>query len=151
MFLFEDKEIKIAKEFFEKMGLASDIKELKKEKDSIFARLETEDSGLLIGRGGETLSEMQLILKMVLKKKTGQVIYVDIDVNGYKKEKVDSIAEMAKKYGDEVALTGKEKILPQMSSYERRIIHMTLKERPDVETESRGEGEERRIVIKPKI
>ncbi|RLC39293.1 MAG: hypothetical protein DRH33_03225, partial [Candidatus Nealsonbacteria bacterium] len=73
-----------------------------------------------------------------------------LDINQYKKNKIEYLNDLAKSTADEVALSKKEKILPPMPSYERRIIHLTLAEREDVQTESQGEEPERRVVIKPK-
>ncbi|PJA84129.1 MAG: hypothetical protein CO145_02195, partial [Candidatus Nealsonbacteria bacterium CG_4_9_14_3_um_filter_37_13] len=69
--------------------------------------------------------------------------------NGYKKKKLDYLKELARSLADEVALTKKEKNLPPMAAYERRIIHLELAGRSDVTTESIGEEPERRVVVRP--
>ena len=74
--------------------------------------------------------------------------YVDLDINGYKKKKIDYLKEMAKNAADEVSLMKQEKILPPMPAYERRIVHLELAERKDITTESIGREPERKIIIR---
>ena len=106
----------------------------------------------MIGEGGQTLAEVQRLLKRVLQRKiTSDLLYVDLDVNNYKKKKIEYLKEMAKSSADEVALTKKEKDLLPMSAYDRRIIHMELASRPDIVVESIGQEPERRIIIKARL
>ena len=72
-----------------------------------------------------------------------------MDVNDYKKKKVEYLIELAHSVADEVSLTKKEKVLDSMQAYERRIIHLELADRSDVVTESIGQEPERRIVVRP--
>ena len=74
--------------------------------------------------------------------------YIDLDINNYKKKKMEYLKELAKSVADEVAITKKEKELPPMSAYERRIIHLELAARGDVTTESIGQEPERKVVIR---
>jgi len=96
------------------------------------------------------LTEIQHLLKAILRRKISEVFYIDLDINDYKKKKKEYLKELAISTADEVALSKKQKELPAMPAYERRIIHMALAERNDVITESVGEGIERRPVIKPR-
>ena len=140
---------KIVEEFFEKMNFKVDI-DLGKEKENVLPlSLKTEEPQILIGGGGKTLIEIQKILGKILRKKLGEQFFLDLDINQYKKNKIEYLKDLAKTTADEVALSKKEKALPPMSSFERRIIHLALAEREDVTTESEGEGEERKVIIKP--
>jgi spoIIIJ-associated protein len=87
---------------------------------------------------------------LALKKKITEEFYIDLDVNDYKKKKIEYLKEMAKSGADEVSLTKIEKQLAPMPAYERRIVHLELLNRNDVIGESIGEDPSRRIVIKPK-
>lgn len=113
----------------------------------------TTDAGILIGEKGEVLFDIQHILKLLLKKQLGkeEIFSIDLDINEYKKKKIELLKSTAMALADEVAQRGKEKILPPMSAYERKIIHLELSQRNDVFSESIGEEPERRIVIKPRI
>lgn len=142
--------------FFEKMGFDNSVKTEEKENEKggesllISVTVDVGEPQVLIGKGGETLISIQHLLAKLIKKKTGQEITIDLDINNYKKRKIDFLKEVAKTIADEVSLKKKEKELEPMSAYERRIIHLTIQERKDVLTESRGEGDQRRIVIRPK-
>lgn len=140
-----------AEEFFGKTGLLIEAIEVKSPQDSsIPISLKAEDPQILIGDGGQTLVELQRLLKLVIKKKLplDTPFYVDLDINDYKKKKVEYLKEMARSSADEVSLTKKEKELPVMSAYDRRIIHMELVSRTDIIAESCGQDPERKIVIK---
>lgn len=140
---------RIIEEFFQKGGFEAQI-QVKPLENLIFSiEVKTQESQLLIGENGETLFDIQHLLKIILRKKLNQQIIIDLDINDYKKKKIKYLKELAKSLADEVALTKKEKILPPMPAYERRIIHLELATRGDVTTESIGKEPERRVVIKP--
>ena len=140
---------KIIQEFFQKMEIPAEIKDLELKDSTIILEVKVEDPKILIGQGGQTLAEIQHLLKAILSRKISERFYFDFDINDYKKKKIEYLKEMAKVLADEVSLTKKEKILAPMPAYERRIIHLELSQREDVKTESVGEEPERRIVIKP--
>jgi spoIIIJ-associated protein len=104
---------------------------------------------VLIGERGQTLLDLQHLLSAMLRKKIESKFFLDLDINDYKKKKMEYLKELARSTADEVALTKKEKALPAMPAYERRIIHMELAGRGNVTTESIGEDPDRRLVIKP--
>ena len=149
--MIKDQEIKkIAQEFFKNLGFDVEITEIKIQDSLISVKIESQDPGVLIGKDGQTLEEIQHLLKLLIKRKTAENFYLEADVNNYKFQKIDYLKELAKDEADEVVRTRKEKSLWPMSSYERRIIHLELANRGDIVTESLGEGEERKIFIKPK-
>lgn len=136
------------KEFFQKMGFDIEVN-LSSQNDTLAINLKSEEPQVLIGEGGRILADLQKILKAILSRILKRSFYIDLDINDYKKKKGQYLREMARKTADEVALNKKEKILPVMSSYERRIIHLELAERKDITTQSIGQEPERRIVIRP--
>jgi len=140
---------KTIKEFFEKTTLEVEIEFLPQRDLTLPINLKTEEPQILIGQGGQTLFEIQHLLKAIIRRKIKENFYIDLDINDYKKKKLDYLKETARSLADEVALTKKEKILPSMSAYERRIIHLELAGRSDVTTESIGSEPERKVVIKP--
>lgn len=141
---------KVAKEFFEKTSFAAEVF-VPGEKDGVvLIEVKTDSPQILIGEGGQTLVEIQRLLKLILKKHIQELFYLDIDINNYKKQKKEYLREMARSAADEVSLFKKEKILPQMPAFDRRVIHTELAERSDVVSESTGEEPDRRIVIKPR-
>jgi spoIIIJ-associated protein len=104
----------------------------------------------LIGDKGRILKDLQHLLRLLVKKQTKENIVIDLDINGYKNNKAIQLTKVAQEIADRVILMNEEKLLPPMSAYERRIIHLALEDRDDVFTESIDEGKERRVVVKPK-
>ena len=93
------------------------------------------------------VTDLDYILKMVLKKKGYEFVF--IDVNNHRKEREDLLIKLARAAAKKVSLTKKEITLPAMNAFERRIIHAELATNPDIKTESIGEGRERKVVVKP--
>ena len=144
-----EKAQKIVKEFFQKMAVEGEIEILPPEDETLIINLKIEDPQILIGERGQTLFEIQHLLKAILKREISENFYVDLDINDYKKKKIEYLKELARSVADEVSLTKKERILSPMPAYERRIIHLEIAERKDVTTESIGQEPERRVVIRP--
>ncbi|MFH1575752.1 MAG: R3H domain-containing nucleic acid-binding protein [Candidatus Nealsonbacteria bacterium] len=153
MTLQEFEKLKTAAEdFFKQTGLIMEVEVKNREDSAILIDVKAEEPQFLIGERGQTLSEIQRLLRAVLRRKAESPasFYVDLDVNDYKKKKAEYLKEVALATADEVAITKREKELPIMSSYERRVIHTELAQRTDVTTESIGEEPERRVKIKPR-
>jgi len=145
---------KIQKEienFFEKTTFNVNIEFSISKENEISAKIKTEEPKILIGEKGETLSEIQHLLRIIIKRriKTEELFHLDIDINDYKKKKSFYLKELARSVAREVILTKKETILPPMPAYERKIIHLELANNPNIETKSIGEEPERQIMIKP--
>ena len=119
--------------------------------DVINLNIILEEPQILIGEKGQTLFEIQRLLRAIVTKKIQKIFYLNLDINNYKQSKAEYLKKISKELADEVSLTKEEKVLFPMPAHERRIIHAELTRRLDVITESRGEGADRRIVIKPVI
>jgi len=139
----------IVQDFFKKMTFEVEITILPPKDQTLPINIKTSEPQILIGERGQTLTEIQQLLKAILKKKIKEPFFIDLDISDYKKKKVEYLKEMAKSVADEVALTKKEKWLPPMPAYERRIIHLELAERTNITTESVGQEPERRVVVRP--
>jgi spoIIIJ-associated protein len=140
----------LTEQFFEKACFDAEVKVSLTTDETVSVNVEIDQPQVLIGEKGQTLAEIQFLLRIILRKKIDQPFYFDFDINNYKGKKQLYLKEMATCLADEVSVNKKEKILPAMSSYERKIIHSILSEREDVITESTGQEPERKIVIKPK-
>ncbi len=147
----EDKEKieKVIKDFFKKMTWEESPENIEIRDNIVSFELDTATPEILIGRNGQILTNIQYLLSKILNKQSEEKIFVDFDINHYKKKKTDYLKELAKNTADEVALTERERVLPAMTPFERRIIHLALSGREDVKTESVGKEPERRVVIKP--
>jgi len=150
---------KIIGEFFQKSTFEAEMIEVREEDGIVSVNLRIEEPQILIGEGGQTLADIQHLLKIILKRKLVSLneadlvsgpFYLNLDINNYKQKKCEYLKEMAAAAADEVALDKKEKILPVMLPYERRIVHLALAGRSDIVTESIGQEPERKIVIRPK-
>jgi spoIIIJ-associated protein len=148
----ESKKIKkTVEEFFQKLGVEAKIDVFSIKESTIPIELKLEEPQTLIGQNGETLFEIQHLLKIILKRQIVDNIYVDLDINNYKKKKAEYLREMAKSTADEVSLSGREKALPSMTPYERRIVHVELSLRQDIKTSSVGEEPRRKVIVRPAV
>jgi spoIIIJ-associated protein len=109
-----------------------------------------DDLGMLIGRRGETLRDLQFITRLIVSRKVGAWPNVVLDVEGYKTKRVDTLQALAQRMAEQVRKTKHAIVLEPMPAHERRIIHLALRDDPDVYTESTGEDEERKVQIFPK-
>lgn len=160
----ETKKIKESIEsFFEKMTFpASEIKisiskdeadeksSLEENRDAVDADIKFEEPQILIGQQGQTLFEIQRLLRLILNKKLQKVFYLNLDINDYKRKKVDYLKNFAKELADQAVIEKQVKEFLPMPAFERRIIHAELSKRNDIITESIGEGSDRRVAIRPK-
>ncbi len=147
------KEIEIIKKTIKKllsfMGFEGEVEVDDSQKDNISVNIQSEEAGFLIGQAGANLEAFQHIARMLVNKENEQPIQFVLDVNQYRKHHVELLKELAKNMARQ-SLTEKVSItLQPMSAYDRRIIHLTLAEDPQINTASVGQGEERRVVVKP--
>lgn len=108
------------------------------------------DLSILIGRRSETLSAFQYIASLIVGKEEQQFVQLTVDVEGYRDRREKQLIQMAKRMADQVSKTGRRQTLEPMPSAERRIIHIALRDHPDVKTESTGDEPYRKVMILPK-
>ncbi len=137
-------------ELLEHLDVKAEVEGKTNDEGSIELGIETEESGLLIGYHGETLNSFQLILSMLVYKKLGVWVRTIVNVGDYREKREESIKSLALRIASEVSLSKKPVALPYLVPFERRIVHMTLADHPDVVSVSEGENKERRVVVKPK-
>lgn len=127
--------------------------EVTEQEDLVSASIETEDAGRLIGKQGENLSALQLIVNQILSKQMSSDLEfkkVVIDVENWKKSKEEDLKVKVKSWVDQVKTDKKELELEPMPAWQRRIIHLEVENVDGLSSESVGEGEERHLIIKPK-
>lgn len=107
-----------------------------------------EDMAVLIGRHGQTLEALQELMRHVVMRQTGMRCRVLVDVEDYRKRQRDRLVARAREIAKRVARTGREEELEPMTPYERKIVHDAVATVPGVESFSRGEEPERRVVIR---
>jgi spoIIIJ-associated protein len=123
---------------------------VEEEGETINVLMDTKDTGLVIGYHGEALESLQLILSLAIAKKLGTFRRVSIEVDGYKKNRVEYLEKLAVQMKEKALEENREQVLSELRSWERRIVHMFLQEDDQVTSESEGRGRERVLVIKPK-
>lgn len=145
----QDTISQITKELFEHLSVVVQVV-VNKEDDTFVIKVESEDGGMLIGYHGETLSALQLILSLLISKKLGSWQKILLDVDDYRQKRTESLKQMALQAAQQTIDENESIMMPYLSAYERRLVHLALANHPKVKTESEGEGRNRRIIIKLK-
>ena len=153
----DKKEIKVIKDITEKLlklvDVDGDFEILEtKDKDGESASiiLNTKDTGVVIGYHGDTLESLQLILSLCVARRLERFVRISIDVGDYKKNRTEWLKTLALETKERVISEGKEMAIPELKSWERRIVHLLLEGDEEVVSESQGEGRDRVLVVKPK-
>jgi spoIIIJ-associated protein len=109
-----------------------------------------EDLGVLIGRRGDTLRALQYLLRLMVSHRLKHWTNLVVDVENYRVRRRQVLENLARRTASEVVRSGRSQALEPMPAYERRLVHIALRNHPDVGTQSVGEGEKRRVTIVPK-
>lgn len=141
-------------DFFSRAGFSVEIKNItRKNRDNdlpvVSVNIKTNEAQMLIGKQGLVLSDVQLLLRKLIKKKIGEEMFLNLDIDNYKKNKENYLRDIAQEVADEVAKTKTSKEMLLSSPFDRKIVHTELADRLDVNAESIGEGEDRRILVSP--
>lgn len=108
-----------------------------------------EDLGILIGRRAETLDAFQYLTRLVVNQQTHRWYRIEVDVENYKQRREQSLQRLARNMADRAVSEGRTILLEPMPPRERRLIHLALRNRKDVHTESVGQGDARKVTIVP--
>ena len=136
----------IAQKLLDTMGIPA-VVEISSD-EPIYLNISSDDSALLIGKGGDNLRSFQSMINTLYRRANRDGEYVGVDINGYKKERVEKVQAMAQEAADKARENGEDQHLKPMNSFERRSVHTLLSEDPDIITDSEGEGVNRHIVIR---
>jgi spoIIIJ-associated protein len=146
------EEIEIAKQLtiglLERMGIKTEVEGFLKE-GNLYLEIKGDQEGILIGKHGRTLESLQMLINRMVNKQLNNSVRVVLDIDDYRKRRSDNIAQMAHRLGEKAKGTGHSLTVGPFNAYDRRIIHLTIKEDPSLETESLGEGELKKIKIIP--
>lgn len=140
-------------ELLEKMGIQvrveAYVKPPQDEDDyhKLVLNIQGQDLGVLIGRRGETLDALQFITRLVVGREVERRINLVVDVEGYRERRERSLRQLAQRMAERAVATGRRQVLEPMSPAERRIVHVELRNHPEVETESVGQDENRKVTI----
>ena len=111
--------------------------------------IEGEDLGILIGRRGETLEAIQYLVRLVVNRYLHNWPRIEVDVEHYKERRVQSLQRLAVTMADKAIRDNHTVVLEAMPARERRLVHIALRNRDDVYTESVGEDDNRKVSIIP--
>ncbi len=115
----------------------------------LFVDITGDDLSPLIGRRGDTLEALQYIVRLIMGKELKKPVSVIIDVEGYRERREQTLRRLARRMAEQAIERGRTLSLEPMPPNERRIIHIELREDPQVETKSVGEGDKRKVTIIP--
>ncbi len=155
----EPEEVGIAREtiqiILEKMRVNADVSVKLGDSDNnrvqpVLIDIEGNDLSFLIGRKAETINALQYITSLIVGRELGRWVPLQIDVQHYRQRREDELRKLARRIAEQVESTGRKQILEPMPPNERRIIHIELKENPNVETKSIGEDPKRKVTVLPK-
>lgn len=143
-----------ASDFFQKMGFPVSVdvavERTPEETFLCLARVE-QDQNLLIGQYGTNLAAIQHLIRVLLCKKIGGRVNVIVDINGYFSDKRAALEREADSAAQEALRDSISVALRPMLPYERKIVHSFLAKNPQIITESVGKGDERKIMVRPKL
>lgn len=133
------------------LGFTASVEEHSME-DGVLLDVKTDDSGRLIGRQGQTLSDLQYITNRLLFQQDPSAPKIMVDVSGYRAQAREALVKKAKEAAEKVRRWGDVVELEPLNAFDRRIIHQALKDDPTIETHSvEVEGTEKKaILLRPK-
>jgi spoIIIJ-associated protein len=117
------------------------------DEELVLVNVEGNDLSILIGRRSETLNALQYISSLIICKRLDRWVPLMIDVQGYRARRERQLRQIARRMADQAVHTGRRQVLEPMPANERRLIHIELRDHPQVETESIGEEPNRKVTI----
>lgn len=126
------------------------ITTVQEEAEALKIEMDGEDSGILIGRRGQTLDALQYLLNIMVNRSAATPKRIVLDIEEYRARRTSELEELAKRTALQVVERGESIALRPMSAYERRIIHVALQDNEKVDTVSEGEEADRRVLVVPK-
>ena len=142
----EHEALTFLKDITEKMGLSLSLKAMTGE-DMVYLEMDGKDSGTVIGKRGQTLDAIQYLVSLVVNKNSEKYIKVVVDAENYRAKRQKTLEQLANRLAAKVMKTKKYVRLEPMNPYERKVIHATLQQNPNITTKSEGEEPYRRVVI----
>lgn len=156
----EPEEVSIAREtiniILEKMKVYADVsvhlgEASENREPPVLIDIEGNDLSFLIGRKAETINALQYITSLIVGRELGRWVPLQIDVQHYRQRREDELRKLAQRIAEQVITTGRRQVLEPMPPNERRIVHIALRDFPEVESESIGEDPHRKVTVRPKV
>ncbi len=131
-----------------KLGVHNGGVEVKEVAGQTLYCIKSDDSGLLIGRNGDALRSINMLVSHLLERELGERQRITVDVNDYKLSKIEEVIKTAQMHANRAKELRYDVELQPANGYERMLVHAHLANDPELETGSIGEGSDRRVVIK---
>ncbi|MBU4226006.1 MAG: KH domain-containing protein, partial [Chloroflexi bacterium] len=146
---------KTVRELLEKMKIEAQLSTRYGEPDEegqrpVCVNIHGDDLSILIGRRAEILNALQYIVNLIVSKQLAHWVQIVVDVEGYRTRREVQLRKMARQMADQAVKTGRRQVLEPMSAGDRRILHLELRDHPEVTTRSIGEDPLRKVTILPK-
>lgn len=143
----------VVEELLERMRVKAKVEphyvepEDEKDRRVILVDIQGDDLSILIGRRSETLNALQYIASLIVSKEAGKWVPMMVDVQGYRERRNRQLRQLGRRMAEQAIQSGRRQVLEPMPANERRIIHLELREHPQVFTESTGEEPYRKVTI----
>jgi spoIIIJ-associated protein len=131
-------------------GLLLEIRRRDSAGDEILFELIGDDVEPLLANQGEGLTGLEVLVGRIASKKVGQPVHPRLDAEGFRAQRKGALEDLAAQSAAEVRRTRRPQLLPPLSPWERRLVHLALAEDPEVETESEGDGFLKRVEVRLK-
>jgi spoIIIJ-associated protein len=135
------------KGLLDKMGIAGSVSIAGKENNRIIFNIDSDDSGILIGKKGKTLDSIQLLLNIYSGRLSDDSPRVMVDTEDYRRRRESNIIHLAKRTADQVKKSRRSVLLQAMNPFERRLVHTALNNQRNIETISEGDGLYKKIRV----
>lgn len=146
----------VVQELLDKMKIKARVssrygeREDPKDRVPLLVDVRGDDLSILIGPKAETLNALQYIAGLIIGKEIGRSVPLVVDVEGYRARRSQQIRQLARRMAEQAVRTGRRQVLEPMPANERRLVHIELRDHPEVSTESIGEEPRRKVTINPK-
>ncbi|HET9946586.1 MAG TPA: R3H domain-containing nucleic acid-binding protein [Patescibacteria group bacterium] len=140
----------LAQQFFSLLGIQAACKITNTDEESVTLAVDAEETGMLIGFHGETLEALQLVFSLFLAKQLGEFTRVSLEIGEYRHNREEWLKQLVEQTKERALSEHRGIALSNLKSWERRFVHMMLKDDAEVVSESMGEGRDRALTISPK-
>jgi spoIIIJ-associated protein len=143
----------VVTELLDKMGVRAKVTatqrgpEDEEDQSVVLVNVEGNDLSILIGRRSETLNALQYVASLIICKRLNHWIPVMIDIQGYRARRERQLRQLARRMAEQAMHTGRRQVLEPMPANERRLIHLELRDHPEIDTESVGDEPNRKVTI----
>ena len=139
----------ILQSLLERMDVSAQVETFHLEGRPVILNISGQNLGILIGRRGQTIRSLEFLTRLMVSRKLRRRVRFSVDVERYRLRREENLKSLARRMADRAVRSRRSVSLEPMPAYERRIIHIALRDYEGVRTQSIGEGEKRKVMIVP--